>query len=287
MPISAPADKRFRRAHVRPSRKRLVPRLSWLAALRAAVIVALVVYAAYRAAHMVLSAGALTITNISVGGMDRLSRGEVVALLEGLRGRNMVTVRLEFWRQKLLTSPWVADASLRRLLPGTIAVVISERQPLGIARIESSLYLIDSRGEVIDDFGPNYAEFDLPVIDGLGAPPGNQGVIDVSRALLVARLLTAVQARPDLAKRVSQIDVHDMHDVAVILKDDTALLHLGDDRFLDRLQSYVDLVPALREKVPHIDYVDLRFDERVYVRPQGRGPGPGKIGRMTRGSSGS
>jgi cell division septal protein FtsQ len=165
--------------------------------------------------------------------------------------------------------------------------VISERQPLGIARIESSLYLIDSRGEVIDDFGPNYAEFDLPVIDGLGAPPGNQGVIDVSRALLVARLLTAVQARPDLAKRVSQIDVHDMHDVAVILKDDTALLHLGDDRFLDRLQSYVDLVPALREKVPHIDYVDLRFDERVYVRPQGRGPGPGKIGRMTRGSSGS
>ena len=27
------------------------------------------------------------------------------------------------------------------------------------------------------------------------------------------------------------------------------------------------LAPALRERVPAIDYVDLRFDERVYVRP--------------------
>jgi cell division septal protein FtsQ len=277
MPISTPADKRFRRAHVRPSRKRFFPRLSWRVALRASALVGLLLYAGYRAASLALSAEVLTITSISVTGTDRLSRGEAVALLEGLRGRNMVTVSLEFWRQKLLTSPWVADASLRRLLPGTIAVVISERQPLGIARIASYLYLIDSRGEIIDDFGPNYAEFDLPVIDGLAAPPGNQGLIDVSRALLASRLIIAVQTRPDLAKRISQIDVHDAHDVAVILKDDTALLHLGDDRFLDRLQSYLDLVPALREKVPHIDYVDLRFDERVYVRPQGRGPGTGKI----------
>ena len=33
------------------------------------------------------------------------------------------------------------------------------------------------------------------------------------------------------------------------------------------MQSYVDLAPALRDRVPEIDYVDLRFDERVYVRP--------------------
>jgi hypothetical protein len=29
----------------------------------------------------------------------------------------------------------------------------------------------------------------------------------------------------------------------------------------------VDLAPALRKSVPDIDYVDLRFDERLYVRP--------------------
>ena len=36
---------------------------------------------------------------------------------------------------------------------------------------------------------------------------------------------------------------------------------------VERVQSYIDLTPALRERIPEIDYVDLRFDERVYVRP--------------------
>jgi cell division septal protein FtsQ len=36
------------------------------------------------------------------------------------------------------------------------------------------------------------------------------------------------------------------------------------------VQSYVDLAPALHQRVPDIDYVDLRFDERVYVRPTGK-----------------
>ena len=38
--------------------------------------------------------------------------------------------------------------------------------------------------------------------------------------------------------------------------------------FVDRLQSYVDLAATLRERVALLDYVDLRFDERIYVRPQ-------------------
>src|SRR5262249_56571485 len=31
--------------------------------------------------------------------------------------------------------------------------------------------------------------------------------------------------------------------------------------------SYLDLAPTLRERVADIDYVDLRFDDRIYVRP--------------------
>jgi cell division septal protein FtsQ len=77
---------------------------------------------------------------------------------------------------------------------------------------------------------------------------------------------------------VSQVDVTDARDAVVILDGDTALVRVGDDQFLERLQAYVDLVPALRERVPEIDYVDMRFDDRVYVRPQGQGPGSQKAG---------
>ncbi len=269
MPVAAPADKRFRRAHVAPARRTRFFAFSWRNAWRAAVLLALILYAGYRLTLLVLSAEALTITRINVSGNSRLSRGEVVALLDGLRGTNMVTVDLEAWRQKLLSSPWVADAAIRRVLPGMVAVAISERQPMGIGRVGDDLYLIDDRGGIIDQFGPNYAEFDLPIIDGLAAPPRDNGpLIDDARAGLASRVLAALQTRPDLAKRISQIDVSDVRDAVLLLKGDTALVRVGNDQFAERLQSYLDLVPALRERIPAIDYVDLRFDERVYVRPQ-------------------
>lgn len=273
MPVAAPADKRFRRAHVSPARKRGRFDVSWKRVAHATVLSVFVLYACYRAADLALSAQALTVTRITVSGNTRMSRGEVISLLDDLRGRNMVLVNLEDWRRKLLASPWVADAAIRRVLPGTVEVLISERLPMGVGRLGDALYLIDERGGIIDEFGPNYSELDLPVIDGLAAAPREGGpLVDEARAALATRLLTSLQARPDLARRVSQIDVSDLRDAVVILKGDTALVRVGDDQFAERLQSYVDLAPALRQRVPDIDYVDLRFGERVYVRPQAPGP---------------
>jgi hypothetical protein len=139
---------------------------------------------------------------------------------------------------------------------------------MGLTRLKGDLYLVDPTGVVIDQFGPDYAEFDLPIIDGLVRAPGTgEGAIDESRAALAARVVDALSRRKDLARRVSQIDVTDLHDAVVLLDDDPALLHLGEEQFAERLQGYVELAPALHQRVPDIDYVDLRFDERVYVRP--------------------
>jgi cell division protein FtsQ len=289
MPVSAPSDRRFRRAHVTPARRPRFRVLSWWKAGRASVVVALALYVGVLATRAVLNAESLTITRITVNGNARLSKGEVVTLLDGIRGRNMLTVDIESWRRKLLSSPWVADAAIRRVLPGTVAVAVSERQPMGIGRVNDDLYLIDDRGGIIDQFGPNYAELDLPIIDGLAAPPRGDGLlIDETRAALAGRVLASLQPRPDLARRVSEIDVSDARDAVLILKGDTALVRVGTEQFAERLQSYLDLAPALRERVAAIDYVDLRFDERVYVRPQSKrsaaqgrpGPfGPGGQGR--------
>lgn len=271
MPIAAPSDKRFRRARVAPSRRRWW-RMPWPRIVRLAGVLTVLSYGAYRSAELALSAHALTVTRISVVGNTRLSRGEVLALLDGLRGTSMLTANLEGWRERLLSSPWVADAVIRRVFPGTVSVIVSEREPMGIGRIGDDLYLIDHHGTIIDQFGPNYAELDLPIIDGLASSlRGGALLIDETRAVLVGRLLMDLRRRPDLVRHISQIDVTDARDAAVILKGDSALVRVGDDHFADRLQSYLDLAPALRERVRDIDYVDLRFDERVYVRPRATG----------------
>lgn len=266
-PITVAADKRFLRAgHVRPVRRHVAWRLVVRAIVRLA-IASVVAFGLYHAARAVIMSPALQIEHISVRGTDRLSKGEVLALVEGLRRQNIFAADLEQARWRLVTSPWVADAVLHKRLPSSVDIVIRERRPMGIARLGAQLFLMDDEGRVIDEFGPKYAELDLPIIDGLARP--GQTRIDAKRAVLASRVVSALAAHPETARRVSQIDVSDASDAVVLLDTDSALLRLGDRDFLDRLEAYFDLAPRLREQAPDIDYVDLRYGTQVFVGTAG------------------
>jgi cell division protein FtsQ len=190
-------------------------------------------------------------------------------MLDGLRGENILFADLQHWREVLLQSAWVEDAAFRRLLPSTIEVQIQERTPIAIGRIGTALFLVDERGATIDEYSPQYSGLDLPIVDGLSTAAGAKGV-DRARAALAARLIVSLRQKPAIAEKLSQVDVSDLHNATILLNDDPAELRVGDTRFLERVESYLSLASALRAKVPEMDYVDLRFDGRVYVRPAGK-----------------
>jgi cell division septal protein FtsQ len=218
-------------------------------------------------AGLALHSRLLRIDRIAVSGQARLTVAEVEALVADVRGRSIFDVDLDVCRRQLMASAWVSDAALARVLPSTIEIRIVERVPMVVARVAERLYLVDETGVVIDEFAARYRDFDLPIVDGLVSPPIAPGsTADAQRLLLTRRFLDALGVRPDFRRRVSQLDVSGAYDVAVLLDGDSALLHLGDRRFAERLATYVDLAPALRERVGELDYVDLRFDERLYVR---------------------
>ena len=268
-PVAAPADRRFRRAHVKPARRK---RNWWVGLARVAgggAVALALAYGLHRGSGLAASAQLLRVEHITVRGNERLSKGEVLAVLSGLRGESLLGSDLNQWRTRLLSSPWVRDAALRRSLPSTVDVVVSERKPIGIGRIDGRLYLVDETGVLIDQYGPLYADLDLPIIDGLSTGSGSASA-DEARAALATRLIGSLKSRAPIAQRLSQIDVTELHNASVILAGDPAIVELGDDHFLARLESYIALAPTLRERVADIDYVDLRFDERIYVRPAGK-----------------
>lgn len=269
MKVKAQTERNFRRAKVKPGKRRAPrARISWKA-IRVLVALVVVGYGGYRGFSLVLNARMLEVSKIDVHGNVRLSNGEIAALARDLYGHNILTADLVALRRALLDSPWIADAALRRVLPSTIEIYVSERRPVGISRLGGQLFLIDPTGVVIDEFGPQYAEFDLPIIDGLvRAPKNGKPAIDPARARLAARVIDSLAGHP-LAQRISQVDVGDVRNAIVTLDDDPAELYVGDERFRERLQSYVEVASAFRERFPAIDYVDLRFEERVYVRPRG------------------
>ena len=270
----------FRRAYVQPMRRRWFARragffmhVGLLAAIAASVI---------SSWQFLRHAEILRIDTITVDGNRRLTPGEVAGLAGLLRGANLLATDLDAAQENLLASGWVREATLRRVLPAAVHVALVEREPIGLSRFGAHLYLIDGTGYVIDEFGPRFADLDLPVIDGLSADAGASAA-DRRRVALAARLLAEIGADSDLAGRLSQVDVSDAHDAVVLLDADPVRIHLGAEDFAGRLRTYLEIAPTLREEVPDIDYVDLRFGERVYVGRAGRTAAARRTARPHRG----
>lgn len=265
-PVAVSADRRFHRARVKPARRRGVWRRYGLVALKYGVTAAVVLMAGLRTASFLSSSPLLAIDRIEPVGNRRLTPEAVRTLVSGLRGENILFADLEQWRTTVLESAWVRDVSFRRSLPSTIEVHVQERTPIAIGRLGTRLFLVDDQGQVIDEFGPQYTDLDLPIVDGLESAK-NADALDPSRIELATRLIASLKQKPAIAKRLSQVDVSDVHNATILLDDDAAELRVGESRFLERVESYLTLSTALHERVPQMDYVDLRFDGRVYVRP--------------------
>jgi cell division septal protein FtsQ len=269
--VAAPADRRFRRPDVRPGTRRKIGLLAWRLA-RIGLAIGITIVAGIWAARTLLASSLLTVKHIAIAGNQRLTVPEIEALLDGLRSERILNVDFEAYRKRVLDSPWVADVAIRRRLPSTVELRIVERVPMAIARLGPQLYLVDREGVIMDEFGPQYRDFDLPIVDGLVAASRGGPVTDADRVLLTGKFVAAIDSRPDLRKRISQVDVSNARDLVAILDSSPAALHLGDARFVERLTTYFEISQTLTDQFAELDYVDLRFDDRVFVRPRGRLP---------------
>jgi len=280
MAVKAPADKRFKRGRVKTPRKTA---RRWTALFRPLVkwtlVLGILGYTTVRALALVTESPALRISHVAVQGLRHLSAGEVRSRVRTLEGTNIVRADLEAARRRLLGSPWVADATLRRQLPATIEIAIEERQPVALARFaRGGLQLIAEDGMVLGPVGAAQAGLDLPIADGLTPVPGRSlsgpglGVgiparVDPERAGLIGRLVESLRQDDGLLALVSEVDVTDVEDAVVLLGDDPARVHLGHEDFARRVRAYRDLAPTVLQHVDAIDSADVRYDGRVFVRP--------------------
>jgi len=203
------------------------------------------------------------IASIEVKGNRFLSEGEVREMLGPALGGNLMSADLDGLRSNLAASPWVGGAIVRRKLPDTLLVDVTERFPIALAETDQ-LYVMDSSGELIDVLGPRTAGFDLPIIRGLGGVS-----VDVRRDR-ARRANTLLEDLGELSAEVSEISVDRAGDLMVVLRGDGSVLKLADPPYRKRVLSFLALRQKLHERCPDAEYFDLRFKDRIYAKPASR-----------------
>ena len=203
------------------------------------------------------------IASIEVKGNKFLSEGEVREMLGPAMGGSLISANLEGLRANLAASPWVGGAIVRRKLPDTLTVDVTERFPIALAETDQ-LYVMDASGELIDLLGPRTAGFDLPIIRGLG------GVSVEVRRDRARRASVLLEDLGELSAEVSEISVDRAGDLMVVLRGDGSVLKLAEPPYRKRVLSFLALRQKLHERCPDAEYFDLRFKDRIYAKPASR-----------------
>ncbi|NCC25141.1 MAG: FtsQ-type POTRA domain-containing protein [Deltaproteobacteria bacterium] len=101
---------------------------------------------------------------IRISGNHHLRIDQVEAIAGLSRGENLLDQSVRTLQGRLMADPWVAEASVRRILPDTLIIEVKERAPAFWIRDGKTLAYADDRGRVIDRIVPG-GFYSLPLLE--------------------------------------------------------------------------------------------------------------------------
>jgi cell division protein FtsQ len=266
-PLPEPDRRYWRRRvnrHVRKARRvRTLLRWAGIVAANLAIGVVLVASGASVARHFATS-DELAVREIVVEGTSATTPESVRAVLHDYFGRNLVELVLDDVAAAATKDPWVKQASVKRILPGTLRVTVTERTPGALALLGGSVYVVDDRGVVMGPAGPELP-YDLPLLVGLDAHRGKDREATLVRGIDL--LLRLHEKFPTWTMGISEVDLSRADRVAVTRIEGGPQILLDPDHIDRNLGAYLALQPTIARKVGDVNRVDLRWSQRISLLP--------------------
>lgn len=207
------------------------------------------------------------ITQVVVEGNLQLTAEEIIASLRLPPHLSLLEVDLMELRQRLTQNPWIREATLRRRLPFTLIVQITERVP-EVVLIPGRAYLLSADGVILAEASQEET-LSLPI---LKAPNDRRYMIgervlssQVARGLTVWREFQAANAVGGVLREIA---LEEDGSYTVRLGPSMPLIRLRAEDMEGQLQRLVQVLAFAQVDLTAYEYVDLRFGEKVIVKPK-------------------
>jgi cell division protein FtsQ len=214
-------------------------------------------------------------SSIQIDGNSQLTRADLLTVFGSDIGRNLFFIPLTERRKELERVPWVAHATVMRLMPNQLRVAIVERTPIAFVRVGNQVKLVDADGVILDMSPAALAakHYSFPVVTGIN--PQDPLSVRRPRMRIYQKFMNEIDSSGEkLSQQLSEIDISDPEDVQGLVSSNKSdiLLHFGEDNFLNRWREYQSHLAEWKQQYPNLAAVDLRYDRQVVLKMADKTP---------------
>ncbi|HEX3905016.1 MAG TPA: FtsQ-type POTRA domain-containing protein [Polyangia bacterium] len=240
-------------------------------ALLVVAFVAGALWAGRQIVRHVIASPRFAVRDVQVGASARVSADEIRALAGVRIGDRLLAVDPDAVAARLATHPWILSARVRRQLPSTLAIEVTERHAVASALL-GALYLLDGTGRPFKR--ATFAEADgLPIITGVTRDQ-YAAVRETSEAVFrqaLALYAAYSDGHPERPK-LSEVHVDTRAGFSLVLYEGSGEIRLGRGDFAAKLAEFDRIFAALGPRSPAAlatVYLDGPLSDRVAVRMAG------------------
>jgi cell division protein FtsQ len=228
-------------------------------------VAGIVALAAWGGIHYLTHSDRFRVARILWRGGVYASEKEIRKVTAPLVGKNIFAADLDALQSKLEAQPWIKTASAKRRIPDSLLVQIEERVPEVLVRVRDGVYLADGEGVMLDRFGPEYADYDFPILTGLDRCGRNTLKRKTLQGAAFVNFL--YKTRPQLADQVSELDMEDDDSIGIHLNDGGPPLRVDPESPGLNLDNYLAMRNFIASNYGDVEYVDLRWKDRITILP--------------------
>lgn len=192
------------------------------------------------------------VRRVEVTGARYASPDEIVSRLR-IDSAASVWDKVEPLEERVRQHPSVREVRVRRRLPGTLIVQVTENPPVALVQATGGLVPVDEAGRTLP-VDPTAVDVDLPVLR--------------ERDTLALRLLGEVrEALPGLFARIGDVRRTERNELAIRLTEPAPRTVLaGATLSVERLSEIIPVEADLARRNVAATEIDLRYRDQVVVR---------------------
>jgi cell division protein FtsQ len=205
-----------------------------------------------------LSLRPFTFNNIVVSGNNHLEEEDIKNAVYMREGENLFKLSFDELESRIKRIRWIEKMSIRKQFPHTVMINIEEAVPKALLRFDRRLFLLASNGKVLEEMGEQSTSF-LPVVVGIDPEKDTGGILEA------LKLIDALDEKNVLSGKES-INIMSKP-FGLLVNMDGESVKIGHGNYREKLERWKELESEIRKKNIAVDYVDLRFKDKVIVKP--------------------